>query len=267
MRAKPKKYLGQNFLIDANIRNKIIMASHITQADIILEIGSGRGELTELFSKKAKKVYAVEIDKTLAEGLKDKFRHIENIDVLTLDILKLNFEDFFQPDQKIKVIGNIPYYITSPIIERLLSARRNISVVYLTVQKEFAERIVAHAGEKEYGSFSCFVQYYAQARILFTIKNTCFYPQPKIDSSFIELLIRNKPAVILNDERLFFEIIRAAFNQRRKTLRSSLKKIPFLDLESFFTSNNIDPNVRPQELSLEEFSRLCSCMKKDFPSV
>jgi len=163
---------------------------------------------------------------------------------------------------KLKVIGNLPYYITSPIIQRLLEYRQDIQIVFITVQKEFGERIAALPGNKDYGAFSCFVQYYAFPEILFLIKKGSFYPVPKVDSCFLRLDIRKDPAVKVNDEQLFFQIIRTGFNQRRKTLKNSLKTlVPVRTLEEFFLRYQINPQIRAEDLNLQGFANLTNLCK------
>ncbi|MFH1441784.1 MAG: 16S rRNA (adenine(1518)-N(6)/adenine(1519)-N(6))-dimethyltransferase RsmA [Candidatus Omnitrophota bacterium] len=258
MRVKPKKRLGQNFLIDKNIRKKIIEAAGLTHSDIVLEIGPGKGELTELAVEKASYIYAVEIDTQLSEILTESFKERANITIINQDILKFDFKEFFQNiDTKIKVIGNIPYYISTPIIEKLLNYREKIESIFITVQKEFAQRIISTGGSKKYGSLSCFLQYYTIPRIIFTISKTCFRPIPKVDSCLLKLQIRKEPAVKVKDEKLLFKIIRAVFNKRRKTLRNSLKDIiPSQKLELFFKKYPVDKNIRPESLKLQDFANL-----------
>jgi len=258
MRQKPKKSLGQNFLVDKNIQRKIIDACVFKPEDIVLEIGAGSGELSCSIAERVAKIYALEIDASLCQIIGERLRNYKNAKIINRDILEFNLRRYFSRHKdKIKVIGNIPYYITSPIIEHLLRYRDKIGSVFLTVQKEFAERIIASAGSREYGSFSCFVQYYTEARKIFLIKRNCFYPVPRVDSCFLRLGIREKPALELKDERLFFRIIRAAFGKRRKTLRNSLAGvISSGKLERFFTQYDIDADIRPETLTLKDFANL-----------
>ncbi len=254
---KPKKSLGQNFLVDPNIRRKIIEVLELRPSDIILEIGAGKGELTGLIAPKVDKIYALEIDRRLYPLLTEHFKVCNNVSIINQDILKFDLAKISNEDNKIKVFGNIPYYISSPIIEHLIKYRAGISEVFITVQKEFAKRVVAGAKDEAYGSFSCFVQYYAIPKIVFEIKRGCFYPTPKVDSCLLKLRFRDVPAVSVEDEEALFKVIRAAFNQRRKTLRNSLKgKVPLKNLECFFFKNKLNSNVRPEELSLEDFASL-----------
>lgn len=266
MRVKPKKSLGQNFLADKNIRQKIIRACGLANEDIILEIGAGYGDFTVQLAACAKKVYALEIDQRLYPDLEKNLSAYNNCKIIKSDILKFDIAGFLREEkikQKIKVIGNIPYYISSPIIERLIDYRNNIGEVFMTVQKEFGRRVCAAPGSKEYGSFSCFTQYYACCRILFEINRGCFKPVPKVDSSFLSLEFREKPPVKVEDEAVFFKLIRAAFNQRRKTLRNSLEGLLDLrELERALNSAGIDRNARPEDLSLEQFAKLTQKSQK-----
>lgn len=275
MYLKPKKRLGQNFLVDKNIQRKLITAYELKASDCVLEIGAGYGELTMLIAHDAAFVYALEIDPDLCKTLRENTQGYSNIKIINQDILRFNLKRYFgrlknkinpvrntlhsnnKISNGIKVVGNIPYYITTPIIEHLLRYRDRIETIFITLQKEFAKRITAHAGSGDYSSFSCFVQYYSIPRILFFIKKTSFSPIPKVDSCIVELKIREKPAVQVKNEKLFFRIIRTAFNQKRKTLKNSLDGvIPLRKLSRFFQVYNIDRNIRPEDLTLEDFANL-----------
>ncbi len=269
MYIKPKKSLGQNFLTDKNIQNKIIRACALTNEDTVLEIGSGRGDLTQLLAQNAKQVLALEIDQRLYPLLEQGMMLYDNCRIIKGDILKFDIAGFLQENkikQKIKVIGNIPYYISSPIIEHLIGYRGSISAVFITVQKEFAIRAAAAPGTKDYGSFSCFVQYYCACKIIFEIKKNSFRPAPNVDSCFLSLTFREKPAVSVREEESFFKLIRTAFNQRRKTLRNSLEELASPEqLEGFFSLAGIDKNIRPEQLSLEQFAVLHRCLRPALP--
>jgi len=260
MYAKPKKSLGQNFLKDSNIQRKIIEACGFAPFDTVLEIGAGTGAMTGLIASSVNRVYAVEIDHSLNPLLTRNLKAYSNISIINKDILKLDIEQLNDRiSGRIKVFGNIPYYITTPIIEHLLEFRHKIEVILLTVQKEFGQRMIALPGSKDYGSFSCFVQYYTEPKILFTIKKNSFYPVPKADSSFLRLAVRQNPAVVVNDEELLFKIIRKAFQQRRKTLKNSLKDVvPLKNLEVFFRRYKVNPKIRPEDLSLPDFANLAN---------
>lgn len=264
MRIKPKKSLGQNFLVDKNIQRKLVSAYALKKSDHVLEIGAGYGQLTKLIADIAAFVYAIEIDASLCRILKHNLREYRNVCIINEDILKFNLGKYFgklKEKGRVKVIGNIPYYITTPIIEHLFKYRDKIETIFMVVQKEFSQRIAAGPGSKEYGSFSCFIEYYATARKIFVIKKNSFSPKPKVDSCLMEIRIRKAPAVKLktNNEKLLFRIIRAAFNKRRKTLRNSLKStIPPEKLLIFFNRYNIDANIRPESLSLENFANIAN---------
>jgi 16S rRNA (adenine1518-N6/adenine1519-N6)-dimethyltransferase len=266
MHFKPKKSLGQNFLIDKNIQGKIIRSCGLAKDDIVLEIGSGKGDLTAQLALAVKKVYALEIDQRLFSCLEEKLKVHPNCQIIKSDILKFDINKFLRKNsvkQKITVIGNIPYYISSPIIEHLIEYRANIDTVFMTVQKEFGRRVNAVPGSKEFGSFSCFVQYYAQSKIIFEIKKGSFLPSPKIDSCFLSLKFRGEPLVQVEDELIFFKLIRTAFNQRRKTLRNSLEGFIALgSLEVFFEQQGINRNVRPEDLTLGQFACLSKFIEK-----
>ncbi len=260
MQIKPKKSLGQNFLTDKNIQNKIIDSCQLTPQDTVLEIGSGRGELTCLIADKVEKLFSVEIDKSLYDGLKLRTKEFKNFKLINKDILKFSLRGYFRGlEKKLKVVGNVPYYISTPIIEHLLKYKDKIDKVFITVQKEFARRITASPGSKEYGSLSCFVQYYTEPKIIFYIKRNSFYPAPKVDSALLRLEIRRLPSVKPDNEKLFFKIIRAAFNKRRKTLRNSLEGVlPLKKIEAFFKKYGINKDIRPEDLSLADFANLAN---------
>lgn len=258
MHIKPKKRLGQNFLIDKNIQRKIIDCLELKPSDIVLEIGAGRGELTGFIAGKVHKTYALEIDSDLCLLLENNLKAYSNIEVINQDILNFNLKKRLgKIKRRIRVVGNIPYYISSPIVEYLIKFRDRIDVIFITVQKEFAGRMASVAGSKLYSAFSCFAQYYFEPKIVLNIKKTCFFPAPKVDSCLVRLKIRPRPPVEPKDEKLFFKIIRTAFNYRRKTLRNSLANIISRQkLERFFNKYGIDSNTRPEDLSLEDFANL-----------
>jgi 16S rRNA (adenine1518-N6/adenine1519-N6)-dimethyltransferase len=255
---RAKKSLGQNFLIDKNIQNKIISSCEINQLDTVLEIGSGTGAITGLISKKADKVYALEVDRQLIPRLLEKFSSSVNVEIILADILKFDIASCVRDKgKKIKIIGNIPYYITTPIIEQMIKYKEYISSAYLMVQKEFAERVIASVGSKRYGSLTCFVQYHFTPKVLFVTSRNSFSPRPKVDSCFLQLMMRNTPAVAVKDEERFFKVVHAAFGQRRKTLRNSLKEVVSIkNLDEFFLTFNIDRNIRPEWVSLQNFADL-----------
>jgi 16S rRNA (adenine1518-N6/adenine1519-N6)-dimethyltransferase len=257
---KPKKSLGQNFLQDPNIRRKIIAACDFSANDTVIEIGPGQAAMTALIAPLVKRLYAVELDTVLASMLEAQFKDDPRVTIIHQDFLKTDIAGLRKTAHtRVKVFGNIPYYITSPIIEHLFEFCSYISNIYLTVQKEFGQRIVAEPGTEHYGSFSCFVQYYTQPKIEFLIKRTCFYPAPKVDSCLLSLHMRPSPAVSVKNEQLLFNIIRTSFQQRRKTLRNSLKElIPRDKLDSFFEKYSINSKARSETLSLQHFANLAN---------
>lgn len=259
MHLKPKKRLGQNFLRNGNIQRKIISLCKFSPQDVVLEIGAGNGEMTQLLAEKVRKVYALEIDPGLINTLSHRLKgYGKKVEIIQQDILKFRLSRYFSKfKNKIEVFGNIPYYITTPIIEYLIGYRGKIDSACLTVQKEFARRVVSAPGSKEFGSLSCFLQYYTRPEILCVIKKGSFFPVPKVDSCLLKLEFLEKPAVEVRDEELMFGIIRAAFSQRRKTLRASLKRIYKKErLEHFFKEYKINPDTRPEALSLADFANL-----------
>jgi 16S rRNA (adenine1518-N6/adenine1519-N6)-dimethyltransferase len=260
MQIKPKKRLGQSFLIDPNIKRKIVASCALSRKDTVLEIGAGRGELTKLIAENAGRVLAVEIDSGLAEILKNNLIAYPNVKIINCDILKLDLSKLgVTSKEKLKVVGNIPYYISTPIIEYLLKQSKRIGVMHLTVQKEYAKRLAAAAGGADYGSLSCFVQYQAIPEILFNIKRSCFFPAPKVDSAFVRILLKTDKRMNPINEKQLFKIIRLAFNQRRKTLRNSLKGIiPKFKLERYLNDRSLDVDIRPQMLALDDFIGLAN---------
>ncbi|MFC1703993.1 16S rRNA (adenine(1518)-N(6)/adenine(1519)-N(6))-dimethyltransferase RsmA [Candidatus Omnitrophota bacterium] len=253
-----KKSLGQNFLVDGNMRRKIIAACNVKKTDTVVEIGPGKGALTQDLAHFAKKVIAVEKDTRLFEYLKLAFNDVSNLILVNQDMLKFNITE-----KRTKVIGNIPYNITSPLIEHLINQKEKISEIFLCVQKELAVRMVATPGSKDYSAFSLFVQYFTLPDLLFSIKNSCFRPQPKVDSCFMNLKVRKKPSVTVLNEILLFVFIRESFNRRRKMILNTLKE--FLDkkgLAELARTTNIDTTIRPDRLSINDFARIANFIFK-----
>ena len=247
-----KAPLGQNFLNDQRVLHKIVEACAFTPQDTVVEIGPGKGSLTRLLAPRVKALHAVEYDKGLVEGLSCPNVFVGHpVTIIHSDFLKWNFDDVPHP---VKVIGNIPYYISTPIIESLLKHRAHITEAFLTVQKEFGERLAAKPGGKDYGSLSCFVQYYADVKVLFKIKNTCFTPPPKVDSCFVRLAFHLKPAYHPKGEQKMFTVIRTAFAQRRKTIVNALS--PLVDkgtLSAVLIGLGLSLQARPETLSLQNY--------------
>jgi 16S rRNA (adenine1518-N6/adenine1519-N6)-dimethyltransferase len=264
---KPNKKLSQSFLIDINVINRIVHAANISQEDIVVEIGAGIGVLTENIAKKAKRVIAVEIDRNLVEVLKDKLGGYDNVEVHCGDILKFDFNFISEThNSKIKIIGNVPYNISSPLIFRLLSFRPVISDFMLMLQKEIVQRLVSVSDNKIYGVPSVILQMFASAEKIFDVPSACFYPQPKVESAMIRGAFREKPLVPLQDEEFFTGLVKAAFAQRRKMLINNLKNSKLLaDIEEekiteVLSSAGIDGKRRGETLSVEEFGKLSNLL-------
>jgi len=255
---RPNKRLSQSFLIDKNVQKKIIDEAGISDRDIVLEIGPGLGALTEELCNRAKRVIAVEKDRRLYDFLTETL-HYQNLELIRGDILEYNFSIHNQ----LKVIGNIPYCISTNVIEKLLENRYFIDTAFITVQKEFARRITASPGDKTYGSISCFAQFYSTPEIIFSIKRHSFYPVPDVDSCFLKIqLKRDTPS--LTDETKLFKIIRIAFRNRRKTILKSLYSSEvFGDKEDVLKKlgeAGIAPTRRPETISLSEFEKLAEVL-------
>ena len=249
----PKKNLGQNFLSDTRIQQKIIQACDLKSEDVVVEIGPGQGALTRLIAPLVKKLICVETDHDLIEPLRLSLP--DHVGIVHADFLKWDMNPL---PAGIKVIGNIPYYISTPIIEKIITDRAKISKAFLTVQLEFGERLIAKPGGKDYGSLTCFTQYYADLQMFFKIKNTCFRPSPKVDSCFIGLKMKSldKPA---QDEAFLFKLIQTAFQQRRKNIVNTLKGLVGKErLEQSLQALSIDPNARPENLTLSNYIDLCN---------
>lgn len=262
----PKKYLGQNFLVDDVIADRMIRACKFLKDDWAMEIGSGLGILTRRLAREVKKVLAVEKDRNVCVALNDVLKGYDNVDVICDDFMALDLDrTLLEAPEKIKVIGNLPYYITSPIIEKLIANRHDFDSIYITVQKEVADRICANPGGKEYGSLSVFVQFYTRPTILMQILRDSFYPVPEVDSTFVELLVLQRPSVDVKDPDKFFAVVKAGFGQRRKTLLNSLLSSEAINLEKDALADllkkiEIDPNIRAEELSLEQFARIANAL-------
>ncbi|OGX43115.1 MAG: hypothetical protein A3F87_04550 [Omnitrophica WOR_2 bacterium RIFCSPLOWO2_12_FULL_51_24] len=262
----PKKYLGQNFLVDEVVVDRMIRACRFTKNDWVMEIGAGLGVLTRRLARGVKNVLAVEKDRNVCVALRDMVKGYDNVNIICDDFLELDIEKtLIEVPEKIKVIGNLPYYITSPIIEKLITSRLNFESMYITVQKEVAERICAGPGGKDYGSLSVFVQFYTKPRKLLDIGRDYFYPEPEVDSSFVELMVLQRPSVDVSDADKFFAVVRAGFGQRRKTLLNSLLSSEAITLDKnalaeLLKKIDIDPGIRAERLSLEEFARIANAL-------
>ena len=250
-----KKSLGQNFLADPNVVSKIIQAAGITPDDTVLEIGPGTGVMTRELARAAGRVIAIELDERLAKMLQEELDEMDNLQVVMADALKY---DFTSLPVAVKVVANLPYYISTPIITRLIEARDKISLMVLMLQKEVARRITAPPGGKDYGYLSVMVQLWTEARMLFTVPAGAFNPVPKVDSAVVTLRTLDHPSAIAKDYDFFEKIVSAAFSQRRKTLRNALRSSRLIADEGIarLDEGGIDAARRAETLSVAEFARL-----------
>lgn len=260
-----KKSLGQNFLIDQNILNKIVDAAELDKDKGALEIGPGIGALTERLAQAAGSVTAVEIDQRLIPILQEVLEPYPTVQIEHADVLKVDLHDLFQRRfsgvSKVSVVANLPYYVTTPILMKLLEEKLPLENIVVMIQKEVAERMAASPGTKDYGSLSIAVQYYCEPQMICTVPHTVFIPQPNVESAVIRLKVRDNPPVAVEDEEHFFEVIHASFAQRRKTIANNLKSRFFPGqgrerLEMLLQEAGIEPSRRGETLSMEEYARL-----------
>lgn len=268
-----KKSLGQNFLIDMNIMNRIVGAAELDERTGALEIGPGIGALTEQLARQAGVVAAVEIDQRLIPILDEVMEPYPNVSVVHGDVLKVDlkqlFAEKFSSIDKVSVVANLPYYVTTPIMMKLLEERLPLKNIVVMIQKEVAERMAAKPGGKDFGSLSIAVQYYSEPDIVCTVPGTVFIPQPNVDSAVIRLKVREKPPVEVQDEQRFFEVVQASFTQRRKTLWNNLKSRYASDLgtealQAALDEAGIEPSRRGETLSLEEYAKLSDAITKAY---
>lgn len=259
-----QKKFGQNFLIDTRVLEEIIDAADITKDDFVLEIGPGIGTMTQYLCEAAREVVAVEIDTNLIPILKDTLSAYDNVEVLNQDILKVDIASLAKErnnDRPIKVVANLPYYITTPIIMGLFESHVPIDSITIMVQKEVADRMQEGPGSKEYGALSLAVQYYAKPEIVVNVPPSCFMPQPKVGSAVIRLTRHEEAPVQVDNEKLMFQVIRASFNQRRKTLANGLNNFGSFglskeEIQSCIEELGVPVNIRGEALSLEQFAEL-----------
>ncbi len=258
-----QKRFGQNFLIDTHVLDKIIRAAGVTKEDMVLEIGPGIGTMTQYLAEAAREVVAVEIDRNLIPILEETLSEYDNVTVINEDILKLDLVKLAKErngGRPIKVVANLPYYITTPIIMGLFEGQVPIDNITVMVQKEVAERMQAKPGTKDYGALSLAVQYYAEPYIAANVPPNCFMPRPNVGSAVIRLTRFDEPPVKVTDEGLMFKIIRAAFNQRRKTLQNSINNSPELNITKELVAKALEnmglsASVRGEAMSLEQFAK------------
>ena len=263
-----QKKFGQNFLIDTNVLDKIISASEITKEDCVLEIGPGIGTMTQYLAESAREVVAVEIDKALIPILEDTLAGYENVTVINEDILKVDINRIVQEKNQgrpVKVVANLPYYITTPIIMGLFESHVPLKSITIMVQKEVADRMQVGPGTKDYGALSLAVQYYAKPEIVANVPPNCFIPRPNVGSAVIRLTRYQQPPVQVQDEHRMFALIRASFNQRRKTLVNGLGNAAGLHISKESVAQALEkmglsPTVRGEALTLEQFARLSNLL-------
>ena len=269
---KCKKRLGQNFLVDQNTLQIIVNSLKLNKEDCILEIGTGIGTLTFALSPLVKQVVTIEKDRKLAPLLEESLSFSNNIEIVFEDIMNFDLLNFFEQRGTLggkieKIVGNLPYYISISLIREILELSRHLKLAVFLVQKEVGERLIAQAGSKNYSILSLVTQYYSQPQKVHNVPPTVFYPRPKVSSMIIKLNIYKKPQVQVGNEKLFFNIIRASFQQRRKRLINSLSNyfkgmIAKTEIEYILTETSIDKNRRGETLTLEEFAKLSMAMGK-----
>jgi 16S rRNA (adenine1518-N6/adenine1519-N6)-dimethyltransferase len=254
------KSLGQNFLIDDSVLLDIINGAGVNKEDFIIEIGPGVGTLTRELLKRAKRVCAIELDSDLLPILKEELKEFDNFEIVHKDALKVNFNEIIGEETSVKVVANLPYYVTTPIIAKLLNEHYNFKSLTIMIQKEVGERIAADPNTKDYGALSTLVQYHCNTKIIRKVPPTSFIPQPKVDSIVVKLDKLPEPSVKVMDEKLFFRVIRESFNMRRKTLWNATKnlKMDMALIEEAFNKAGIDSKRRGETLSLQEFADLAN---------
>ena len=262
-----KKSLGQNFLIDPNILQRIVSVAQLSRDKAVVEIGPGIGALTEVLCRAAGKVLAIEIDQRLLPILQESLAPYDNVQIVHGDVLKLDLHrllaEHLSAYEQVSVVANLPYYVTSPILMKLLEERLPLERIVVMIQKEVAARVAAEPGSKDYGSLSVAVQFYAEAEVAMTVPAGVFIPRPNVDSAVLNLRLRERPAVAVEDEQLFFRVVRACFAQRRKTLYNNLLHNLFgkenkEQVISLLQAVGLDPMRRGETLSLAEFARLAN---------
>lgn len=261
------KSLGQNFLINDEVIEKIVDSAKITKQDLVVEIGPGLGTLTEKLLEKSKKVIAIELDKRMIQILNNRFYLYNNFELINEDILKIDIKSKIKQEKEnsaiknVKVVANLPYYITTPIIMKLLEDKLDIESITIMVQKEVAQRLVANPGEKLSGAITYAVNFYSDVEEIVNVPNSSFIPEPEVESEVIKLNIRNNPPIEVKNEELFFKIVKASFMQRRKTLINGLTNSGIVSkekLKGILQKLNIDEKVRGETLTMEQFAMICN---------
>ncbi len=269
---RANKSLGQNFLVSDEAVERIVESAEISKEDLVIEIGPGLGTLTNELLKKAKKVIAIELDSRMVEILEERFSLFNNFEIINDDVLKVDLVNIIKSEKEnneikeAKIVANLPYYITTPIIMKLLESRLDLESITVMIQKEVAERLCAIPGEKQSGAITYSIYYYAEAYKVLEVKNTSFIPAPEVDSEVIKLKIRKEPPIKVESEKKLFKIIKYAFMQRRKTLLNALSKCDLFknkeEIKKIFDELNFDERIRGEELSLEDFAKIANKIEK-----
>ena len=259
---RANKKLGHNFLINESIIYDIVKKANVTKEDLVIEIGPGLGSLTKELINNAKKVIAIELDPNMIDILKSRFGIFDNFEVIYGDVLKIDLEELIKGYDSVKVVANLPYYITTPIIMKLLEDKLKIKSITVMVQKEVGERICATHKDKEYGAITVSVQYYSEPQIIIDVPKENFLPAPEVDSCVIRLDMREKPLVSLKDEKLFFRLVKGAFTQRRKTINNSLTCSGKSKEEIIAALNKlgIDSKLRAENLSIQQYADIANTL-------
>ena len=262
------KSLGQNFLVDDESIERIVEASDLTTDDLVIEIGPGLGTLTQKLLEKAKKVIAIELDKKMIKVLQDRFLLYTNLEIINEDVLKVDLKEVIEKNgfKTAKVVANLPYYITTPIIMQLLEKKLPIETITVMIQKEVADRLVTKPGTGDTGAITYTIHYYTEPKRVLEVPNTAFIPAPKVNSTVINLNILKKPRVTVKDEAKLFEVIKTAFMQKRKTLVNALANSSKFgtkeQIEKILQTLEIDNKIRPEKLTLEEFTQIAEAINK-----
>lgn len=263
---RPEKSFGQNFLMDNNVRDKLIDAYLLKKNDIALEIGPGFGVMSFEAASRCRHLFVVEKDKRVCEIMAPFFEEAGNITLVNDDILNVDICALAAGKGPMKVIGNIPYCISTPIMERLIAHRKCVSSAYLVIQDELAARIVSSPGSRDFGSISCYIQYYTAAKKVFKITKSCFFPKPKVDSALLKLDFLSEPSVKVGDEKLFFDIMHKAFSERRKQVVNPLSSNGFLGIDKktwtgLLEGCGVSPSSRAESLSLADYGRITDAVE------
>ena len=262
---RAKKNLGQNFLIDDNVLQDIANGAEIGQDDLVIEIGPGLGSLTKLLLEKAKKVICIELDKKMVKILCERFSIYNNLEIINDDVLRINLNELIKNEKEngiknVKVVANLPYYITTPIIMKLVENDLDIESITVMIQKEVAERLIAIPGTKETGAITYTIYYYCESKKIREVENSCFIPEPEVTSEVINLKIRENPSVQVKDKKVLFNIIKSAYMQRRKTLLNSLTSVGVFKSKEqgieILKKIGLREDIRPENMKIEDFAKL-----------